>query len=75
MEAVRAPRIHHQLMPMYLEYEDGFKQQIIDGLSKMGHEMHKSVPDGFSALTAIGRNGGQCSPVFDQRRGGSTAVF
>lgn len=75
VDAVHAPRIHHQLMPMRLEYDEGFNKEIIDGLNKIGHEMYKSVADGFSALTAIGQNGGKLTPVFDPRRHGSTAVF
>lgn len=75
-DAVHAPRIHHQLVPMHLEYEMGFNQELIEDLSRIGHEMYKSpTASGFASLTAIGRNGKRLAPVFDPRRGGSTAVF
>lgn len=75
-DAVHAPRIHHQLAPMRLEYEVGFNQEIIDDLSRIGHEMYKSpTASGFASLTAIGRNDKKLTPVYDSRRRGSTAVF
>lgn len=75
-EAVHAPRIHHQLAPMQLEYEEGLPDNIINGLKKIGHEMVKSPSDsGFAALTAIGRNGKLFVPVFDHRRKGSVVTF
>lgn len=74
--AVRAPRIHHQLAPMRLEYENGFDDNIIDGLQQIGHQIFKTPSDGgFAALTAIGRKGKQIVPIFDQRRKGSVEVF
>lgn len=75
-DAVYAPRIHHQLAPMRLEYEVGFNQEIIDDLSRIGHDMYRSpTSNGFASLTAIGRNGKKLTTVFDPRRRGSTAVF
>lgn len=75
-EAVHAPRIHHQLAPMELQYEDGFSDQIVNGLKEIGHKMVKSPSDsGFAALTAIGRSDKNLVPVFDHRRRGSLEVF
>lgn len=74
-DAVSAPRIHHQLIPMRIEYEPGLSDEIIQGLQKIGHEMHLSPPDGFVALTAISREGDKLVPVFDPRRLGSFSVF
>lgn len=74
--AVRAPRLHHQLVPMELQYEEGFTDDIIDGLSKIGHKMVASPSDsGFAALTAIGREGKRLVPVFDHRRRGSIEIM
>lgn len=74
--AVRAPRIHHQLAPMRLDYESGFSDNIINGLSAKGHDMYLGPSDsGFAALTAIGRNGNQFVPVYDHRRGGSLEII
>lgn len=76
LNAVNAPRIHHQLLPMRIEYEDGLSKELIDGLHKLGHEMHKGPSDmGFASLTAIGRDGNKLIPVYDPRRLGSSSVF
>lgn len=74
--AVRAPRIHHQLAPMQLQYEEGIPEDIVNGLRKIGHEMVKSPSDsGFASLTAIGRDGKKIVPVYDHRRKGSLEVY
>lgn len=74
-DAVHAPRIHHQLAPMRLQYEEGISNEIVSGLERIGHEMFKSPSDsGFASLTAIGRNGNQLSAVYDPRRKGSVHV-
>lgn len=70
--AVYAPRIHHQLAPMELQYEEGLSDEIVKGLEKIGHKMIKSPSDsGFAALTAIGREVKVLVPIFDTRRRGS----
>lgn len=75
-EAVGAPRIHHQLLPMRLTYESGFSKEIIHRLAFKGHKMYAASSDsGFAALTAIGRNSNEMIPVFDHRRGGSFEVI
>lgn len=75
-EAVRSPRIHHQLLPMRLSHESGFSNRMIYGLAMKGHKMHAQPSDsGFAALTAIGRNNNELIPVFDHRRGGSLEVI
>lgn len=75
-DAVRAPRIHHQLTPMTLVYENGFADEIVDGLRKFGHVMEKSDDElGFASLTAIGRSGDKLVTVNDLARGGSSSVF
>lgn len=75
-EAVRAPRIHHQLLPMRLSYESGFSSKTVYELATKGHKMYAQPSDsGFAALTAIGRNNDKLIPVFDHRRGGSLEVI
>lgn len=74
--AVHAPRIHHQLAPMRLDYESGFSENLIKGLREKGHDMFLTPSDsGFAALTAIGRSGNQLIPVYDHRRRGSSEVI
>lgn len=69
-------RLHHQLAPMYIDYESGFDQKILQGLAKVGHKVHNDTTlIGFTAITAIAREKYQLTPVYDIRRGGSTFVF
>ena len=35
--AVAEPRLHHQLTPMELRYQDGYDQDILVGLQAKGH--------------------------------------
>jgi len=35
------PRMHHQLLPMTLNYEDGFPEATVAYLSEKGHNMEK----------------------------------
>lgn len=75
-EAVAAHRIHHQLIPMRIDYEKGLKQSIVDGLDKVGHKMFEGeYASGFSSVTAIGCGGAEYAPVYDPRRQGSSMVF
>lgn len=73
-EAIDAPRFHHQLFPMRLQYEYGVLQQIIQGLQKIGHETERLISAG-SAVTGIARKGGKIYANTDFRRGGITAGF
>ena len=74
-DAVNAPRIHHQLAPMRLEYEQGISSSIVGGLKQIGHQMYENPSDGgFAALTAIGREGKNLVPIFDHRRKGSIQI-
>lgn len=75
-DAVHAPRVHHQLLPMELIYEEGLPDDIVSGLQAIGHKTVKGTADlGFASLTAIGREGKKLTPVYDPRRLGSTLVF
>ena len=75
-EAVLAPRIHHQLVPMRLSYESGFPKDIVEGIAEIGHEMYETPSDsGFAALTAIARSDSKFTPVFDYRRRGSIEII
>lgn len=70
--AVNAKRLHHQLAPMYIEYEEGFDREILDGLEQKQHVTRQIPADsGFAALVAISREGNTYTGAFDPRRGGS----
>ncbi|XP_063225047.1 scoloptoxin SSD14-like [Bacillus rossius redtenbacheri] len=73
-EAVDASRIHHQLLPMELQYEYGFLKQYVTGLRELGHEMLRLESAG-SSVTAISRQDGQIYANADYRRNGSIAGF
>lgn len=74
-ELLRAKRFHHQLAPMYIDYEAGFDKTILRGLADIGHKVHEdTTPRGFVAITAIAREGNKLTPVYDPRRGGSVSV-
>ncbi|KAJ6638689.1 Scoloptoxin SSD14, partial [Pseudolycoriella hygida] len=69
VDAINAHRIHHQLIPMRLEYDDGLSSTLVNGLKANGHEMYASPSDaGFASLTGISRQGDQIHAVFDRRR-------
>lgn len=74
-DAVHAPRIHHQLLPMHIDHEEGFDPTLLSELQAKGHQLFQSPSDsGFASMTAIGRVGNEVSPVFDPRRQGSAEI-
>uniref|UniRef100_A0A6E8VY58 Gamma-glutamyltransferase n=1 Tax=Anopheles coluzzii TaxID=1518534 RepID=A0A6E8VY58_ANOCL len=79
---IRAPRMHHQLAPMSIEYEKGFDPVVIAGLEARGHVCVQAASDGgFAALTAIVRHarGTPMSTLieatYDPRRSGSIEIL
>lgn len=75
-EAVDARRLHHQLVPMVIVYEDGVTQWLVDGLKKMGHKLSK-VSLGGSIVQAIfvDKMTGEITANADFRKGGTVAGF
>lgn len=74
-DAVSAPRIHHQLIPMEIQYEPGLDATIVEALQAIGHKMVPTDDNGFAAVTAIAREGNKLTPVYDRRRLGSASVI
>lgn len=76
-DAVQAKRVHHQLAPMQLDYEENFPDvDILRGLANIGHVLNELSSDsGFAAITAISMKSGNIEAVTDNRRPGSTSVF
>ncbi|KAG5896978.1 hypothetical protein JTB14_018493 [Gonioctena quinquepunctata] len=66
-ETVDAPRIHHQLFPMRVEYEYGTLQQIVDGLKALGHKLKRN---GGSIVCALLKEGKYITGNADYRKGG-----
>uniref|UniRef100_A0A182N9R3 Gamma-glutamyltransferase n=1 Tax=Anopheles dirus TaxID=7168 RepID=A0A182N9R3_9DIPT len=74
-DAIAAPRLHHQLLPMRVEYEQGFDPYVLTGLAARGHAVVQAAQDfGFTAVTAIVRQGSYISASYDKRRGGSVVL-
>ncbi|KAI4456654.1 gamma glutamyl transpeptidase [Holotrichia oblita] len=68
-EAVDAPRFHHQLYPMQVQYEYGTLQQIVEGLEKLGHNTTRYTYRG-SIVCAILRKDKKIFANADFRKGG-----
>ncbi|KAB7495154.1 Gamma-glutamyltranspeptidase 1 [Armadillidium nasatum] len=51
-EAIDSKRLHHQLYPMTLQYEDGFDQSVVQSLEDIGH-VTEEFPSGDSIVTGI----------------------
>ncbi|KAH8416851.1 hypothetical protein KR222_009119, partial [Zaprionus bogoriensis] len=70
-QAVNDGRLHHQLIPMEVDYETDVKSEILEHLKQVGHNMTDNPGDGgFAAVTAIGALN-DLEPFFDRRRVGS----
>ncbi len=67
-EAVAAPRMHHQWLPDVLWLEPGYQADVVRALEARGHET--TVREGFSAVQAVHRSGGQLLGGADPRKGG-----
>ena len=70
-------RLHHQLAPMWVDYEAGFPQTVLDGLVAKGHRVKEKTPDaGFAAATGIVQDAAEhlVQAAYDPRRGGSVEI-
>ncbi|KAI8979758.1 gamma-glutamyltranspeptidase [Mycotypha africana] len=76
-EAVKAPRIHHQLLPNEIQFESGFKESILQGLSRRGHSLRNVRETGtISAAQAIRRfKNGTLHAASDPRKDGIAAAY
>jgi gamma-glutamyltranspeptidase/glutathione hydrolase/leukotriene-C4 hydrolase len=68
-EAVDAPRIHHQLFPMEIQYEYGTLQQVVDGLKAIGHKTNR-YKDAGSIICALLKASDYIYANADHRKGG-----
>lgn len=72
-DVLLAKRIHHQLLPMEILYEEGFDQSLADALKEFGHKVVEKK-NFYTYMTAISRVSGHIEACFDLRRGGSTEI-
>lgn len=69
-------RLHHQLLPNAISYEEGYDQNIIEGLIALNHTVEKVTQTiGFGALVGVLAEQDSISGAFDPRRGGSVVVI
>ncbi|CAF4934931.1 unnamed protein product [Pieris macdunnoughi] len=76
-EVMKRPRLHHQLIPMEIEYEEKFDPAVISSLRARGHVTTSRGPTaGFAAMVAAMRDSGDYFvPQTDSRRIGSVDGF
>ncbi|XP_018917065.2 glutathione hydrolase 1 proenzyme isoform X2 [Bemisia tabaci] len=70
--AIDAPRLHHQLIPMNVTYEEGISAEILKGLEALGHVMEKRPYRG-SVVCAIVRLGDDIAANADYKKKGIAA--
>jgi gamma-glutamyltranspeptidase/glutathione hydrolase/leukotriene-C4 hydrolase len=70
-------RLHHQLLPNHVEFENGFDEQIVSELGKsFNHSMFNVTETiGFGALVGVYVDHESVQAAYDPRRGGSSEVF
>jgi gamma-glutamyltranspeptidase/glutathione hydrolase/leukotriene-C4 hydrolase len=70
-------RLHHQLLPNQISFEDGFDEQIISQLrDSFNHTIDRVTETiGFGALVGIYADHESTQGAYDPRRGGSSVVF
>uniref|UniRef100_A0A8D8FUV5 Gamma-glutamyltranspeptidase 1 n=2 Tax=Culex pipiens TaxID=7175 RepID=A0A8D8FUV5_CULPI len=73
-EAVDTPRIHHQLIPMALQYEFGNLDGVLQGLESKGHKTFRYRERG-SIVCGIAQNGTGIYANADFRKGGEVVGF
>lgn len=73
-EAIDAPRFHHQLVPMEIEYEYGNQEQLIKGLEALGHKTKRYHYRG-SIICAIQQNKSAIYANADFRKAGDVFGF
>ena len=75
-QAVDARRLHHQLVPMEILYEDGVTQWMVDGLEKIGHKTRKfSLGGSIVQAILVDRQTGAITANADFRKDGSVEGF
>ncbi|RUS75704.1 hypothetical protein EGW08_016519 [Elysia chlorotica] len=67
-EAIDHPRMHHQLIPEYVQVEEAFPKDLEEGLKAKGHEFSKQT--GFSVVQAIDVTAEGIVGTADFRKGG-----
>nr|CAH7752524.1 unnamed protein product [Callosobruchus chinensis] len=69
-EAIDAPRLHHQVFPMTVNYEFGVLQAIVDGLKAIGHQLKRDTGTTGSIICALLKQANKIIGNADYRKGG-----
>nr|CAH7730602.1 unnamed protein product [Callosobruchus chinensis] len=69
-EAIDAPRLHHQVFPMTVNYEFGVLQAIVDGLRAIGHQLKRDTGTTGSIICALLKQANKIIGNADYRKGG-----
>lgn len=75
LESIENPRIHQQLWPDEVLYEDHFDREVIYNLSNTGHNLINFGHGGSSVQAIAGIGNGQLHAVCDVRKGGKPYGF
>jgi len=73
--SIDAKRIHHQLEPMRVDYESGFSQEILNGLSSRGHMVNRLDSAGSTVSAITREKDGRVYANSDNRKAGGVAGF
>lgn len=69
-DAIKKPRIHHQLLPDEVGYQVELEQAILEGLQMKGHSIAEIGSGAEQAVQGILRRGGWIYAFSDERKGG-----
>lgn len=72
--SIDSARIHHQLFPNVIFYEEHFPEDILSELKSIGHKIQKNQ-NHPSSVVAISKRSGQLEVMYDYRVDGSVAGF
>ena len=67
--AIDAQRLHHQFSPDHIVFEDKFPEEVLDGLSKLGHKLTQLKGRG-AVVMAIASDNKKFYANSDYRKGG-----
>ena len=73
--SIDARRIHHQLLPMQVSFEDGVTSDVTDYLTSCGHMLNDTVFLASNVVQGIAVKDGRVYANYDFRKTGGVAGF
>lgn len=70
-KAIDWPRLHHQLLPNEIVYDNNFPIDVLSGLEALGHKTRSLGTDRGAIVMAVNRLDGNLYANSDFRKGGS----